>query len=208
MIVLPNYKLVIITPPKTGSTTLHRVLCNDKFGGVAVYGSSVIANNYDHHVTGTCDGYKVLVSVRHPLDRLVSLWFHYVRDESFYGRASPAFWLFANFVGRKEVLPNFYLFNISNYVKPLKNYSVIRLEHLTEDLNKYGLDCGEIHNEYITPFRDRNWRPYFGNKSSFESLIEVLFEWAEPDAKLGGYEWPPKWEKSEFGERKWCPPVT
>lgn len=208
MIILPKYKLVIITPPKTGSIALHKALCNDKFGGVAAYGNSIATNNYDHHVSGACRGYKTLVSVRHPLDRLVSLWFHHVRDETFYGRASPAFWLFANFVGRREVLTNFYLYNISRYVEYLGDYEVIRIEHINEDLKKYGIDDANVDVYFSTSFRERNWRPYYGDRNSFNSLLHVLSPWAEPDAKLGGYDWPPVWEKVDFSTRKWHPPVT
>lgn len=116
MIILPSLKTIIITPPKTGSTSLHKGLCA---GGEAIWvnGFAPHGRCVDHHVVGYAPGYKLLITVRHPLDRLVSLYLHQCRYDASQGRASEAFWCFANRVGRAEHPDPMYAWNLCKYLE-------------------------------------------------------------------------------------------
>ncbi len=84
MIVWAEKKLVIITPPKCGSSSLHSLLCH-RLGAAYVMGPSLDGTVEKH----TCvvpwqarsEGYTVLCLVRNPLTRALSLFDHAHRWE-------------------------------------------------------------------------------------------------------------------------------
>ena len=108
MIVFLDRRIAIVTPPKTASDTLHRVLCSPPFDGLAIVGRSR-TGELDKHLSelpAECLGFRVLATVRNPHDRLVSLYHQFQRHETYWGRAGVAFWDFAHRVGRvDEPLP-------------------------------------------------------------------------------------------------------
>lgn len=86
MIVFPHLKKLIITPPKCGSTSLNEFLCRPPYNGYVLVGpmGNISYNDgqlnieaYDHHtnvIPNGLENYEKYAVVRHPLDRLVSLW--------------------------------------------------------------------------------------------------------------------------------------
>lgn len=79
MIILPNKKLCIITPPHTASRHLHNALCKPEIGGIYCIGPNPEGVS-DHHYTQRCSEYydfKRVLIVRNPLDRAIGLFLHY-----------------------------------------------------------------------------------------------------------------------------------
>lgn len=77
MILLPQQKLAIITPPKCGSNSLEAAYwdCAKITRGVCC-GTHAVKHNTD-----VPEGYRVLVVIRNPWDRLVSLWHQWKLDK-------------------------------------------------------------------------------------------------------------------------------
>lgn len=77
MIALENHKLLILTPPKCGSTSLHAAMCNSRVGGFRVIGPQGDNGEIEKH---TCcipypfEDWRRVMVVRHPIDRAWSLW--------------------------------------------------------------------------------------------------------------------------------------
>lgn len=116
MIILPDRKLIIITPPKTASTSLHKGL--GAVGAIWVNGFALSGRCVDHHIVGYAVGYRLFMTVRHPLDRLVSMYLHQSRFDASEGRPGEAFWCFANRVGRGEHPDPMYQWNQCKYLEP------------------------------------------------------------------------------------------
>ena len=82
MILLEREKLVIVTPPHTGSGALHRILCKADVGGIWVNGPNP-DGGIDHHYGAIHqgwkhDGYSVILLIREPYARKYGLYKHYV----------------------------------------------------------------------------------------------------------------------------------
>jgi hypothetical protein len=82
MILLEREKLVIVTPPHTGSGALHRILCKADVGGIWVNGPNP-DGGIDHHYGAihqgwTHDGYSVILLIREPYARKYGLYKHYI----------------------------------------------------------------------------------------------------------------------------------
>jgi hypothetical protein len=80
MIVLPWHGLVIVTPPKTASSSLHDCLCSADYGGIFVLGPQGDAPGpYEHHtgwVPWNYTEFRIVVVVRNPYTRFLSLYDH------------------------------------------------------------------------------------------------------------------------------------
>ena len=82
MILLEREKLVIVTPPHTGSGALHRILCKADIGGIWVNGPDP-DGGIDHHYGAIHqgwehDGYTVIFIIREPYARKYGLYKHYI----------------------------------------------------------------------------------------------------------------------------------
>lgn len=195
MILLPSLNLCIVTPPKTASTSLHFALSREPWNGLSVIGPSMWKGNTDKHVAAIPNearGHQILVTVRHPLDRLVSLYQHYAREESFHGRYSMAFWEFANRVCRDESVTGspvdtLYQWSISKHIEGVTSpMQFVRFESLESDLAAHGLTGLKLAREN-TSFR-QPWPAYFD-----ASLLAIAQPWAAEDAGCFGYDLsPPK----------------
>lgn len=78
MIVFEKKQIVIVTPPHTGSGSLHRV-CH-AMGAHWVIGPTPDGAGFDHHcaiVGNAWKDYKIALVVRDPVERLVGLYYHY-----------------------------------------------------------------------------------------------------------------------------------
>lgn len=82
MILLEREKLVIVTPPHTGSGALHRILCAADVGGIWVNGpdpDGVIDHHYGAiHQAWKDDGYSVILLIREPYARKYGLYKRYI----------------------------------------------------------------------------------------------------------------------------------
>ena len=75
MIVSDTYRFVLISPPKTASTSLHRFLSQKPFRATK-YKPSVELNQHDTDIPERCRDYHIVTCWRDPLDRNISLWRH------------------------------------------------------------------------------------------------------------------------------------
>jgi len=81
MIIFPDKKLVVVTPYKCGSTSLHSMLCNPDHGGIYCIGPQ-FGCEIDKHtfeIPYAAKDYYVCVVVRDPMTRVVSLWTQYCK---------------------------------------------------------------------------------------------------------------------------------
>lgn len=74
MIVSHAFGFVLVTPPKTASTSLHRFLSQPPF--CASPWTSEKSDQHSADIPKGCADYLVITTWRHPLDREVSLWGH------------------------------------------------------------------------------------------------------------------------------------
>lgn len=79
MIVIPDKQIVIITPPHTASGNIHRSLCSPEFGGLWVNSPNPegIPDQHGHGLSAAWYGFRQVLVVRNPLDRLVGLFLHH-----------------------------------------------------------------------------------------------------------------------------------
>jgi len=80
MILLPDKKILLITPPRCGSTSLHYALC-EQGNGVYVMGPQLdAARHIEKHTFALphqAIHYKKYIVVRNPYDRITSFYAHY-----------------------------------------------------------------------------------------------------------------------------------
>lgn len=192
MILLADHKLCILTPPKTGSTSLHQLLCGGRHRGWGVVGPSM-DGRVDKHtcaLPAEATTYRLAAVVRHPLDRLVSLWHHLVRFDAREGRATQSFWFFANQVGRGEQRDPFFAWNQCRHLEgvPLageRAATVLRLENLAAGLAELGLSIDPAELPHLDRAHRSPWPRYYD-----ASLLAIVRDWARPDCERFGYPWP------------------
>lgn len=193
MIILREKQIVIVTPPKTASRAVSDALCGrEPYRGWLTIGPSM-GGRIDHHTTIAPCGYerfRMLVLVRHPLDRLVSLWCHLVDDGKRQGTGCMAFYTFAAHVGRGDVGTvagdPFYGWNLTKHLEGMApEFSLLRYESLRQDLEAAGLPVGE-ELQVVGKSNGRGpWRAYYD-----AAILAAVEAWARPDCERLGYEWP------------------
>lgn len=186
MIILPEREILIVTPPKTAGRSVADALCRSGQAIVAV-GPSMDGRGVDTHNVEVPTNYKHckrLALVRHPLDRLVSLWHHLVRHDALWGRATQAFWFFANRVAKGEEPDPFYRWNLTRQLETLEDFAPIHFESIVTELAAHGISLPEGAS-----------LPHIGESTRwpwpkcFEvGLVETMRPWAAPDAESFGYQ--------------------
>jgi len=185
MIICHPHKLIIITPPHTGSRSLNRSLTGQVENTFACYGQSA-DGSIDHHTTQIPNGieeYHRYVVVRHPLDRLVSLWFHLVSWNALHGDGIDSF---SDFVRRvvnneQQTLSCMYRYAISDWIKGTPIDGVIHFESIKEELNGlFGIPISLYKTESTRP--TKHWKDFYS-----EQLLADCRNWATDDIILGGY---------------------
>lgn len=177
-------KTLIVTPPKCACTSLHKFFC-EQHKGIYIVGPSGADGRVDKHTPITpmeFEGWRKLLVVRHPLDRLVSLWHHCVRYRA--REYAAGTWDFAEHVDRcndDAILDWFFSWDISRLVSGHFFDGYISCENLEEQLRSFDLLYGAVpreNAEYRKP-----WRDYFKERSTLEKATA----WAKRDADRFGY---------------------
>lgn len=139
MIVCQRQKLIVITPPKTGSTSLHNELCRSAPDCLPVYTLDPEGSVSKHGVVVPVEfatvGYRVAVVVRDPLDRLVSQYTHWSNWQTSQGLAAPSLLDFLTSP------PDSFVFgwNLTRTLAGVRYDTVWRLETLNKHLDAEGL---------------------------------------------------------------------
>jgi hypothetical protein len=185
MIVMDDRKIIIITPPHTASGNLHKALCSPDFRGFWYVGPSPDDGSPDQHYAYIPNGkhhYHIALVVRHPLDRLVGLYWHYVYTCEFLEKLKK-WWDFHQFVmhvnNRNHDLFYIYRWSINRLVREAESEpeidSLIRFETLQEDVNELigeEVDLG-------VPYDNTQWRkPWVDmyQKGSLQMAVETFKE--------------------------------
>lgn len=194
MILLYNKETAIITLPKTGSTSLFHTLCRPPHYGTFCIGpSGDDANYYDHHSVVLPQAgfkWKVLVVVRDPLQRLVSLWGHLAKEKLSNMQNPPTLQNFVDTIASNIHPFYFYQWNQSKILeKATYEYTTIKTETMEEQL--LGLGILEYKGELL------NLNTFnIGQKSKSYTevlsvaMIEKLKWWWEPDCDNFSYSKP------------------
>jgi hypothetical protein len=185
MILLIEWQTVVLTPPKTASDTLHRLFCS----GPPWHGLALVGPHHgaiDKHfpsVPAEAHGFRVLLSVRHPLDRLVSLWCHKARLAAYEGVANDSFERFAGRVASGEEPDWLWRTTITELIGAQNIDGLLRAESLAEDLTAAGFQASPLIRHNASYRRD--WRAYYTPE-----LRDAVRPWAAPDCERFAYDWP------------------
>lgn len=183
MIVLPDHELVILTPPKTGSSSAHAALCNAKFGGIYVEGplpgQPVAIECHSFVVPRRYCNYRLAVLTRNPYARAKSLYAHarhydrerrglagFVRDRLIARRHSWWHWPLSIYVG------------LAKRFSGRRSVESVRLEFVLDDLRRLGIVIDEFPREHVLEDSTSDVA------SDVADLVNV---WASDDFRLGGY---------------------
>lgn len=185
MILLYQKKTAIITLPKTGSTSLFETLCKRPHNGIFCIGpSGDDPNYYDHHsviLPQASFQWKVLVVVRNPLQRFVSLWGHLAKEMVMNMQNPPSIKEFVNIIGNNNHSFYFYQWNQTKILEKANyQYDIIKTENMEEDLLEKNIlnYRGELLNVNVFNITQRT-RCY--KELLDEDMIEKLKWWWEPD---------------------------
>jgi hypothetical protein len=180
-----------VSPPKCGTHTLHAVLCAAPWNGQTVVGPTQSnPEKLDRHVRtwpNEVIGHRKLVAVRYPLDRLVSLFLHFVRFEAAHGRGTPSFEDFCGWVvgpGRPVTFAPqlLYQWNLTQWLDRAGWDGLLKVDHLRDDLHRVGLPVGDLPRENAS-YRARPWQEFYNAQ-----LLELVSPWALPDCERFGYD--------------------
>lgn len=193
MILLYPKETAIITLPKTGSSSLLQTLCKSPYHGILCIGPSGGDLNYfDHHSVALPQApfrWKTFIVVRHPLQRLVSLWGHLARSSVMRFKDVPTLSSFVDTVADRGYNFYFYQWNQSMIVGNMEYDVVIKTETLEQQLLELGIlnMSGELAdiNKFNQP-KKSSTPPY--QEVLTPEMIEKLRWWWEPDAIKFGYE--------------------
>lgn len=162
MIIHHEKKWVLLTPPKTGSTSLHAVL-------TAKCGAIRTAAQHDMDLPKECKKYAVFGTTRLPYDRAVSLWWHRLHGLSKQNGKPPAAlsetYTFLKFLEEAMHLEDFYRFGCHDWLKAAgKLDQHIPLENLAPCLRANGLLPSEVTLPRLNTTQHTHWNAYYGLK--------------------------------------------
>lgn len=152
MIVFPHLQKLIVTPPKCGSTTLNEFMARPPYNGYVLVGpmgkidydpiKGPQIEAFDHHTNLIPNGlehYKKYAMVRHPLQRLVSLWGFFARIQTMEGKENMDVNQYLIDIGMKKHISYFFQWNLEQCLGNTEFDGFIHQESLDEDLEKFGL---------------------------------------------------------------------
>lgn len=190
MILLYDKKIAIITPPKTASTTLLTTLCSCQYQGVLCVGPSGPEKDYydQHSVIVPPAGFiwKKIATVRHPLQRFVSLWGHLAREQILKFEPVVPLQEFVDIIANR--LHDFYFYQWNqDTILGKEDYFYAHIENLLPELIQHGVfeqNTASLPN--INSFSYESSTPDYKNVLTEED-IQKLRWWWEPDAIRFGY---------------------
>lgn len=185
MILLYDKETAIVTLPKTGSTSLFKTLCRQPYYGVFCIGpSGDDPNYYDHHsvlLPPAPFKWKVIVVVRNPLQRLISLWGHLAKERVAQILDVPSLEDYIDIISTNSHPFYFYQWNQTKILENVTyEYTLVKTETLESQLLELGIlnNPGELMN--LNVFNMRRSTPEYNTILSQES-IDRLRWWWEPD---------------------------
>ncbi len=201
MIICPEHNLMIITPPKTASTSLHAYAAT--LGGQTFYGQQPDGRYSRHALTVPDEALAfatVALVIRNPWDRLVSLFHSLHASEGYFGRPGLGFLDFADRATRNpghhtsEELPFFYRATCAEYAVTLTAaglaFELWAVEHLADHLAQHGLgpEPGRLLRVENASFR-RKTPAYYPPEIEhdghrFNPYRAAWLRWAGPDCHL------------------------
>lgn len=174
MIVAKDNEWVLYTPPKTGSTSLHRALVQEPICASSVLGQ---------HSAVTIHGAVAFATTRHPVTRALSLWKHlvyqYRNGNKLFGfEEEPSFNEYTSYLLSNKY-DNFFGWNVSRWLVNVKVDYFLKLECFHIDLSKFfHISNMEVYNDigFITC------------DDISDKSLEIIREWGREDLELCGYE--------------------
>ena len=172
MIILLVHERVVVTPAKTGSTSLHRSLTNLS-GGRWMMDTEM--GKHANWVPVGFQHFEISILVRNPYTRFQSLWGHRQKDCLEAGKDPGTIEEFAH-----EVVNDPIWFNgsISDIYKDCGWQRYWQIEHI-----KQCLDRVNIH-EWVPHIN----RTVFAKQALPQEIIDIIRPWAEPDCEAFNYE--------------------
>ena len=179
MIAIESLGIVIITPPKNASSSLHTVLCGAKYGGVYIEGPlpGVEPIDIEAHTTlvpRRWANLKKFVAIRNPYRRAVSLYLHQVQ---FFGYRDG----FPSFVRDKLLHPSWW-YSPNVFFIPKNVAGFVHVETLAADLIAAGVQL-----EDQLPFDNKLTDSPREDLFEGNEIRDLVNYWAREDFSRLGY---------------------
>lgn len=191
MIINRAKRWLVITPPRTGSHSLNRLLSTETFGGTVTK-----HNGQDHHESDVPEwaaGFRAFILVRNPYARASSLFRWGLENHLAYVETGPIP-CFSRFVREAMIgrsWPEFFYRTISSYSSA--QTIPLRLERLGRDLQSLE-PRGQYHVTHEN--RDVQGIPWHRSYQDDPAARELVVEWASDDFERFGYPVTPAWSGS------------
>ncbi len=138
MIVFPDAKLVLLTPPHTASGQIMKTARH--FGAMLVIGPTPDGCGYDHHTTCVPNGFldhRVAVVTRHPFARVAGLWHHHCWYSAMRGWTELSLCEFVRLVANdSDQVSWFYRYPLKRWLNGARFDAVVPLERIDVVLTK------------------------------------------------------------------------
>lgn len=188
MVINHDNKWIYLAAPKTGSSTLHYMLSFPPFNGTCPgmgcdRNIHPITAQHDMNIPEGCEDYKILVSVRDPFSRAVSLFTHFEKHLSHLPLAK-SFPIYVNGMLLPKV-NDFFGWTCSRWYENLPRVDhVIRLECMLEDVQKSAL----VDTPFSLPWENRITSEAWQNYYRFNpGTLELVRQWGDEDFDRYGY---------------------
>jgi hypothetical protein len=174
-----------LAPPKTGSTSLTRMLAAPPFRGV------YSGHQHDMDVPAGSRDFLTFASVRNPYARAVSLWMHRrwavaVEQGVAYpllAKDCPDFGQFLDWHADGAGGDVFYAYTISDWLRHARVDAVVPLEDVDAAVARLGLTAGPFAVPVLNSTKHRPWPEFYDNGRAAR-----VAAWAEEDFERFGYD--------------------
>lgn len=189
MILFYDKQTAIITPPKTASSTLLHCLCRHPYYGIMCVGPSGPKEEYyiDHHsIICPQSGFewKKIAIVRHPLQRLVSLWGHLAKEMLSQLKVPIMIDEFVNIVANRGHVFYFYQWNLNDILGD-DEYTIVHMEDIQSELQRLEIITYETELPLYNSFSLVSSPDY--REILTKEHIQKLSWWWKPDADRFNY---------------------
>lgn len=180
MILLVEHRTVILTPPKCGSVSLYDALRMPPWNGLMVVQQHHgVLDKHGMELPNEALDSRVLLVIRNPYDRLVSLWHHFCRIETYHGRGCLPFdaWVGRMLDGKLGWMEST---SIVDLVGSTKYDTLLSCELLEDRLKGCGIEAQlpRLNRSYR-----KNWRGYYS-----VLLMDTVRKWVTPDCETFNYQ--------------------